>query len=334
MIIIASLMSLYQIQAEKATYDGRDLILTQAVEMTHPAGRLNSRRAVVQNFKIDSRKPFRKILLEGQVCVHATTADRDINLFADRASGEIDAGALFAFQSLYCQGAVEISTSDGFTARGGEARFTALANRNGAIELIPAPLSPYCYLTHECNHLEARKIHLDLETKQIVCEEPKGEIEAGWKKGAFIAFQAKRITWQQDLLLEGGVSFEDERVHLEAGQGKLTYKKENGRLQPDALYCDGSVRMISSIIQDQESFALADQMMYLPKTRTIVLTSIAPHRVLFWQSSGDLTLSAPEIRVEIDQKTQQENVLGVGDVHFHFTLQEEDAIETLFSKYL
>jgi len=325
---------LYQLQAEKAVYDGRDLILTQAVEMTHPAGRLSSTRAVVQNFKMERRAPFQKITLNGQVCVHATTPGRDINLFADRASGEIDAGAFFAFQSLSCLGAVEITTSDGFTAKGGEARFTALANRGGIIELIPAPLSQYCFLTHECDHLETRKVRLDLETKQIICEEPRGEIESGWKKGASVAFQAKRLIWQEDVILEGNVSFEDDRVHLEANLGRLTYRKEKGRLQPNAFYCDGSVRLISSIIQDQESFALADQLLYLPETRTMILTSIAPNRVLFWQSSGDVTLSAQEVRVQIDQETQRETVQGIGDVHFHFTLQEEDTIETLFSKYL
>lgn len=334
MIIVASLLSLYQIQGEKATYDGRDLILTQAVEMTHPAGRLSSRRVVVQNFKMDRRTPFQKISLDGQVCVHTTMMGRDINLFADRASGEIDVGALFAFQSLYFQGAVEITTSDGFTAKGGEARFTALANRGGTIELIPAPLSQYCFLTHECDHLEARKVRLDLETKQIVCEEPKGEIEAGWKKNSSVSFTAKRLIWQQDLLLEGNVSIEDERVHLEANQGRLTYQKQDGRMQPDALYCDGSVRLISSAIQDQESFALADRLSYFPETRTIILSSISPNRVLFWQSSGNITLSAPEIRVQLDPQTERETVQGIGDVHFHFTLQEEDTIETLFSKYL
>ena len=105
-------------------------------------------------------------------------------------------------------------------------------------------------------------------------------------------------------------------------------------MKPDALYCDGSVRLISTVIQEQESFALADQLLYLPETRTMILSSVAPNRVLFWQSSGDITLSAPEVRVQLDPKTQRETVRGVGDVHFHFTLQEEDTIETLFSKYL
>ena len=168
MILLASLLSLYQLQAEKATYDGENLILTQAVEMIHPAGRLSARRAIVRNLKMNQLSPFQQITLDGQVCVHATTDDREINLFADKASGDIDAGALFAFQNLRCQGNVEITTSDGFSAKGGEARFRALANRGGTIELIPAPLSQYCFLTHECDHLESRKVRLDLETKQMV----------------------------------------------------------------------------------------------------------------------------------------------------------------------
>ena len=105
-------------------------------------------------------------------------------------------------------------------------------------------------------------------------------------------------------------------------------------MKPDALYCEGSVRMVSSAIANQKSFALADQLSYLPETKTMILSSLAPNRVLFWQSSGDISLSAPQVRVQWDAETQREIVQGIGDVHFHFTMQEEDSIETLFSKYL
>jgi hypothetical protein len=397
---LASLISVYQLQAEKAKYDGKDLILSEAIEIMHPAGRLSACRAVLQNFKMDRRSPFQKISLSGQVCVHAIGSDRDINLFADRASGEIDAGALFAFQNLRCQGNVEITTSDGFCAKGGEARFSALANRGGMFELIPAPLSQYCIVSHELDHLEARKVRLDIETKKMVCEEPQGEIHAGWKNDAAISFKAKRLIWQQDLLLEedvvlesavalrseqirisfapnskrtiqeiatngitqidfsnqetslvcqgplildpasrtirtaGSLQFQDERIHLESDYGWLIYREEEGRLQPDAIYCEGSVRLISSSIQDQETFALGEQLAYFPAAQTIILTSRSPNRVLFWQSGKTMTLSAPEVQVRLDPKTKQEIIQGVGDVHFHFSVQEEDMIENVFSKYL
>ncbi len=402
MIFIAALLNLsplYQLQAEKAKYDGRDLILTEAVEMTHPVGRLSARRAVLQNFKMDRRTPFQRLLLDGQVCVHAITPEREVNLFADRADGDIDAGALFAFQHLRCEGSVEITTSDGFSAKGGEARFGALANRGGTIDLLPAPLSQNCFISHNHDSLEAHQVRFDLTTSQITCMEPKGFIDAPWKPGCPIGFRAHRLSWQQDLVLEGDVSleqsvaitsqqiricfgtsagalrsvvaagptqmlfsnhtsslicqgpmtldplerllrtdqgleFKDERIHLEAQKGRLTYQENNSHLQPQALYCEGSVRLISSKIQDQESYALADQMVYLPATRTIILTSRPPSRVLFWQASGNMTLSAPEVHVRLDPETKQETVRGIGDVHFRFSLQEENMIETIFSKYL
>ncbi|MBF8263971.1 MAG: hypothetical protein HW387_1636 [Parachlamydiales bacterium] len=400
MILIASLMGLYQLQSEKAKYDGRDLILNEAVEITHPIGRINARKAVLQNFKMDKRSPFQKLILDGQVCVHAQTPNRDINLFADRAEGEVDAGSLFAFQSLRCLGSVEIATSDGFNAKGGEARYQALASKGGAIELIPSSLSQYCFLTHERDHLEARKVRFEMDTIQIICDEPKGEIDARWKKNTPIAFHAHRLKWQKDLTLEGDVSltqsfslhsdlirlsfsndgqgeltevmtegpthmafqgkdstldcegrlfldpavrqlmtaqplhYHDERIRLEALSGRLTYDETGNQLQPEALYCEGSVRLISSIIQNQESFALAEQLVYFPATRTIILSCRSPNRVLFWQSSGEMTLSAPEVQVRFDSKTKKETVRGIGDVHFRFTMQEENTIETIFSKYL
>ena len=402
MILLAAFLSagsIYQLQAEKAKYDGRDLILTEAVEMTHPFGRLCARRAVLQNFKMERRTPFQKLLLDGQVCVHAITPEREVDLFADRADGDIDAGALFAFQRLRCEGSVEITTSDGFSAKGGEARFKALANHGGTIELLPAPLSQNCFLTHNHDHLEAHQVRFDLTTSQITCEEPKGFIDAPWKPGSPIRFRAHHLVWQQDLVLEGDVSldqslsissqqirisfnqrqdelssvvsagptqmlfsnkessllcqgpltldpqerllcteegleFKDERIHLEAKSGRLTYQENNSHLQPEALYCEGSVRLISSKIQDQESFAMADQLVYLPATRTIILTCRSPARVLFWQANGNMTLSAPEVHVRLDPETKRETVRGIGDVHFRFSLQEENMIETIFSKYL
>lgn len=394
--IIASLLGLYQLQAEKAKYDGHDLVLSEAVQMTHPIGRLEARHAILQNFKVDCRSPFQKLFLNGQVCVHAVTPGRDINLFADKANGEIDAGALFAFQNLKCQGSVEVATSDGFTAKGGEARYSALAGHNGAIELVPSPLGKRCFLSHERDKLEARKVRFDLDVKQIICDEPQGQIAASWKKNEPAAFRANRLVWQQDLVLEGNVSveqtlklsserirfsfankslssvvtdgptkmcfpnkevllvcqesllldpqlrvlktdgsidFKDERIHLEASSGRMTYQETTGKLEPQALYCEGSVRLISSIIQNQESFALADQLVYFPQTRTIILSCRAPNRVLFWQTSGDMTLSAPEVHVRLDPKTKQETVQGIGDVHFRFTMQEENTIKDIFTKY-
>ena len=45
-------------------------------------------------------------------------------------------------------------------------------------------------------------------------------------------------------------------------------------------------------------------------------------------------MSAPEVEVRLDPKTKRETVQGIGDVHFRFSLQEENFIETIFSKYL
>lgn len=402
MILIAALMGLYQLQAEKAKYNGQDLILSESVEMTHPIGRLSANRAVLHHFKMDHQKPFQTLSLDGKVRVHAVTADRDLFLSAEHADGKIDAGILMGFQNFRCQGDVEISTSDGFCAKGGEAQYYCMANRGKMIELTPHPIYHECTLLHERDHLQAKKIRFEMEQKKITCEQPHGEIFSCWKKNSSVFFTADRLNWQQDLVLDGNVSllnveqsisfhsnritlaltpeereltqiasqgptqidflkakaslncqgplcldpavrilktteplaFSDPRIHLEAESGWLTYQEADHCIRPEAVYCDRSVRLISSVIQEQECFALADQLVYFPTSHTIILSSRPPNRVLFWQSDGNMTLSSPEVHVRLDPKTHKETVQGIGDVHFRFTVQEENMIENIFSKYL
>ena len=266
MILIATLLGLYQLQAEKAKYDGQDLILTEAVEMTHPIGHLSARRAIFENFKMDRRTPFQKLVLEGQVCAHATSNGRDISLFADRAVGDADAGALFAFQQLTCLGNVEITTSDGFTAKGGEARYTSLARRGSAIELFPAPLANFCTLLHLSDRLEARKIRFDIPTAEIVCEEPKGQINAGWKRGSPVSFRARHLAWKQDLVLEGSVVLEQAMI-ISSEKIRLSFAKERGPLSEIAA--DGPTSMAFS---GKESKIVCQNSLVLDPANRIVQT--------------------------------------------------------------
>ena len=168
--------------------------------------------------------------------------------------------------------------------------------------------------------------------KSIVADGPTQML---FKTSSLICHGPLTLDPQERLLrTDAGLEFIDERICLEAQSGRLTYQEVDSNWQPEALYCEGSVHLISSKIQDQESFALADLLVYLPATHTIILTCRPPNRVLFWQTDGNMTLSAPEIHVLLDPKTKRETVHGIGDVHFRFSLQEEDSIRTIFSKYL
>jgi hypothetical protein len=72
--------------------------------------------------------------------------------------------------------------------------------------------------------------------------------------------------------------------------------------------------------------AIADTVTYNPVDKTILLSTIAPKKVLFWQEG--LRMSAPEVLIRQDQ------IQGLGNVHFTFTFEEQNAIDKVFEKYL
>ena len=110
-------------------------------------------------------------------------------------------------------------------------------------------------------------------------------------------------------------------MHCEADE--MTWLQEGLSLQ-------GNVHLFSAIIQGKESFALADTLTYNPRDKTLVLSS--EKKVLFWQEGS--RLSASEVRIRRDPITEIDSIEGVGDVHFAFDLEEENAIQQMFGKYL
>ena len=64
----------------------------------------------------------------------------------------------------------------------------------------------------------------------------------------------------------------------------------------------------------------------------MLLSSEAPSRVLFWQN--DLQLAAPQIQIAPDSSTSLITVQGIGDVHFSFDLNEENAIQEFLRCFL
>lgn len=72
--------------------------------------------------------------------------------------------------------------------------------------------------------------------------------------------------------------------------------------------------------------AIADTVTYNPIAKTILLSTAAPKKVLFWQEG--LRMSAPEVLL------QHDTVHGIGHVHFTFTLEEQNSLDKLLEKYL
>lgn len=94
----------------------------------------------------------------------------------------------------------------------------------------------------------------------------------------------------------------------------------------------GNVRLVSTELQGQKSFAVSDRVVYHPQTQSVVLSCFPSNRVLFWKDG--LSLSASEVEIRRDPKTGVDQVHGLGDVRCCFSAEEKDFLEQLFEKYL
>jgi hypothetical protein len=285
--------ALYQLIAAHAEYDGQDLILTKDVEITHPLGTLYAQRAHLRQVKINEDTPFTRIELQDQIHIHSDNAGRSFDLTSDSANGEISAESLYTFQSLNFEGNVECKGRDSFCATAPRAHYQAMPGQQGTLKLFPT-----CRLTFASATLDSEgPLNLRLQENLAETEHP--------------------------------LKYQDTFIRIEAQNGRLTYLNEANHIEPQAIYCDGNVRIYS-----EENYALADQLVYFPKTQTLHLFAQAPGHVLFWKSDGTIQISAPEVQAHFDHKQQKEEIQGIGDVHFTFDLDEENRIETLFGKYL
>jgi hypothetical protein len=114
--------------------------------------------------------------------------------------------------------------------------------------------------------------------------------------------------------------------------GTLSATGERAIYRLGTFSLEENVELVSHKIQDKESLALADRVVFSPMNRALILSANAPKRVLFWQEG--FSLSAPEIHIRRDLRTGQDAVEGKGDVHCTLDLAEKNLIEELVSKYL
>lgn len=177
-----------------------------------------------------------------------------------------------------------------------------------------------CHLVQSQNQIDGTRIHLDLVQEIVTYENPKGRLASGP-----LHFTAKQLIWDKKAnilhLIDDVHIDQPGKFNLVANLGTVDLKE----LQPTLVTLEGNVRLISSRIQDKESYAVADTLTYNPADKTLLFS--AANKVLFWQEG--LSLSASEILIRQDQTVE-----GHGDVHFAFDLEEQNYIDELFKQYL
>jgi hypothetical protein len=143
---------------------------------------------------------------------------------------------------------------------------------------------------------------------------------------------------QEHLVAKGDHALYGEGIltlYPESGDAKCSVLRDMDVLQArtitfdlvsEQIVCHEATGQLQSI-HDKESFIVAENIVYDLRMQTLTLTASAGEHVLFWQDG--CSLSASEIEI-----TQEKKVLGKGDVHCTFTVEEQNIIEQLISKYL
>lgn len=142
----------------------------------------------------------------------------------------------------------------------------------------------------------------------------------------------------QGKVIEGKqVYFKDNLGEIYSDKLTVQYTMLDGVPLPTKLILEGHVRLFgrsSALTEDTSTFlqyALADVVEYNPQAKELVLVSKGKNRVLFYDRTNNLQVSAPKIKVRRDQTTNKESIQGMGDVRFSFIEKELEAMKKAFS---
>ncbi|MBS0604988.1 MAG: hypothetical protein JSS60_08155 [Verrucomicrobia bacterium] len=130
--------------------------------------------------------------------------------------------------------------------------------------------------------------------------------------------------------LDKQLFYQEEEIAIYADSASLEYSIAGDALQPSLLTLKGNIRLFSHDPLKPPRFGTADRLTYSLTTRTLILSANPGKKVLFWDETQGMHLSAPEVHITYDSETKQQNVKGVGTVQFSFTPEEQNKLQQLF----
>lgn len=265
---------------------------------------LRTRRALEERPAHQKRQDVQKDIWTQNETRHFQIQSKDSSLTISQKKEKLE--AVEELKNIHC------NVQNGFTLAADEGIYTYPSHQFIA--------QKNCHLVQDQNQIDGTRIHLDLIQEIVTYENPKGRLASGP-----LNFTAKTLIWDKKAnklhLIDEVHIDQPDHFNLVANLGTV----DLDQLQPSLVTLEGNVRLISSRIQDKESYAVADTLIYNPVEKTLLFT--ANHRVLFWQEG--LSLSAAEVLIR-----QNQTVEGHGDVHFAFDLDEQNYIDELFKQYL
>lgn len=135
------------------------------------------------------------------------------------------------------------------------------------------------------------------------------------------------------VLQEYQVNFSDPLGEIYADEMIITYKEMDKTIVPEKLFLKGNICMLSRSSIDKDlpgkflQFAIADRVEYDIAAREMICLADSRKRVLFFDKSNNLQISAPSVKIRRDALSKKESIQGMGDVRFSFIDKEFDQLK-------
>jgi len=128
----------------------------------------------------------------------------------------------------------------------------------------------------------------------------------------------------------GKVFFHDEKSKVYAERAEVDYDEEKGEFKVAKITLFGDVELFSSNEEEKtEQYALADRVECFPKEEVIFLKADEGKRVLFFDKTREITISAEAVRAS--RREGKEIIEGLGDVRFIFKEEEFEKLKKRFA---
>lgn len=168
----------------------------------------------------------------------------------------------------------------------------------------------------------------------VICHQDFSKQESRWLicNGTMrIDHEKMEVLLQSPFDFQGNVSagkqvfYYDALGEVQADKATIYYRNVEGKLAIDKLTLEGNVYIVDHKGMKSAGgenkplhYALADFAEYTPHNNQMFLNSRQGRRVLFYDKTNQLQVSAPALRITRDQQTKKDAVKGFGDVRFHF----------------
>ncbi len=132
------------------------------------------------------------------------------------------------------------------------------------------------------------------------------------------------------------VHFSDSMGDIFADDVVILYQEINKKMFPTKLLLKGNVWLLSRTSIDKDDpgkimqMAMADRVEYDIASKEMLCFADTKKRVLFFDKSNNLQISAPSVKAKRDPNTQKDSIQGMGDVRFSFIENEFDQMKKRF----